>query len=82
MVLYKDKTSKGANYFKLLVEYAHGIWEEATYFGNTTPKEISSLRVYKDGWIAEIQKHTSRDMKTGQFKCSRDKFKSNVGGKN
>ena len=70
-ILYKDVTSKGSNYFKLLVEIANGIWEEATYFGNTTPKEISSLRVYKDGWIAEIQKHTSRDRDTGKFKCKR-----------
>ena len=71
IVLYKDVTSKGANYFKLLVEFANGIWEEATYFGNTTPKEISSLRVYKDSWIAEIQKHTSRDRDTGKFKGKR-----------
>ena len=70
-VLYRRQTSKGANYYKLMVEIANGIWEDATYFGNTFPKEISSLRVYKDGWIAEIQKHTSRDQKTGQFKGKR-----------
>lgn len=45
-ILYKDKTSKGANYFKLAVEIANGIWEEATYFGSTTPKEITSLKLY------------------------------------
>lgn len=71
MILYKDTTSKGSNYFKLLVEYANGIWDEAVYFGNTTPKEITSLRAYKDGWIAEIQKHTSRDKNSGRFKCKR-----------
>lgn len=71
MILYKDKTSKGANYFKLLVEYATGLWEEATYFGNTTPKQITSLKLYKDSWIAEIQKHTSRDRDNGRFKCKR-----------
>ena len=71
VVLYKTQTSKGANYFKLLVEIANGIWEDAVYFGSTTPKQITSLRVYKDSWIAEIQKHTSRDQKTGQFKNKR-----------
>lgn len=70
-ILYKDRTERGANYYKLLVEIATGIWEEATYFGNTKPTEISSLRVYKDGWIAEIQKHTSRDRDTGRFKGKR-----------
>lgn len=73
-ILYKDVTSRGSNYFKLLVEYAPGIWEEATYFGNTTPKRISSLRVYKDGWIAEIQKHVSRDKNTGRYKGKRKTF--------
>lgn len=70
-ILYKDVTSRGSNYFKLLVEYAHGIWEEATYFGNTVPKKISSLKLYKDKWVAQIQKHTSRDQVTGQFKGKR-----------
>lgn len=70
-ILYKDATSRGSNYFKLLVEYAHGIWEEATYFGNTVPKKISSLKLYKDKWVAQIQKHTSRDQVTGQFKGKR-----------
>lgn len=75
-ILYKDVTSRGSNYFKLLVEYAHGIWEEATYFGNTVPKKISSLRVYKDGWVAEIQKHVSRDKNTGRYKGKRKTFVS------
>ena len=70
-VLYKGQTNKGSNYYKLYVEYAHDIWEEATYFGNTVPKKITDLRPYKDGWIAEIQKHTSRDKNTGKFKCAR-----------
>lgn len=70
-ILYKAQTSKGSNYFKLLVEVANGIWEDAVYFGNTTPKEITSLRVYKDGWIADIQKHTSRNQKTGKFQGAR-----------
>ena len=70
-ILYKDVTSRGTNYFKLLVEYAHGIWEEATNFGNTVPKKISSLKLYKDKWVAQIQKHTSRDQVTGQFKGKR-----------
>lgn len=70
-ILYKDVTTKGANYFKLLVEYAHGIWEEAVYFGNTVPKEVTSLRAYKDGWIAEIQRHTSRDRGSGRYKGRR-----------
>lgn len=74
-VLYRGQTSKGSNYFKLYVEYANGIWEDAVYFGNTTPKEITSLRPYKDGWIAEIQKHTSRDQKTGQFKGKRQEVR-------
>lgn len=67
-ILYKDRTSRGSNYFKILVEIANGIWEEVVYFGNTEPKKITSVRAYKDGWIAEIQKHTSRDKKTGKFK--------------
>ena len=70
-ILYKDKTSRGANYFKLLVEIAHGIWEEATYFGSTTPKEITSLTLNKDRWVAQIQKHISRDQVTSQFKGKR-----------
>ena len=70
-ILYKDKTSRGANYFKLLVEIAHGIWEEATYFGSTTPKEITSLTLNKDRWVVQIQKHTSRDLVTGKFKGKR-----------
>ena len=53
------------------VEIANGIWEEATYFGSTTPKEITSLKLYKDKWVAQIQKHTSRDQVTGQFKGKR-----------
>ena len=73
MILYKSVTTKGSNYFKLLVEYANGIWEEATYFGNTTPKQVTSLKVYKDSWIAEIQKHTSRDRDSGRFKGKRVK---------
>ena len=71
IILYKSKTSKGANYFKLLVEISNGIWEEATYFGNTTPKRITSLRLQGDNFIAEIQRHTSRDKNTGRFKQSR-----------
>lgn len=71
IILYRDKTSRGANYFKLLVEYATGLWEEATYFGNTTPKQVTSMRLYKDSWIVEIQKHTSRDKNSGRFKCKR-----------
>lgn len=70
-VLYKNQTVKGSNYFKLLVEIANGIWEEATYFGSTTPKEITSLKLRDDRWIAQIQKHTSRDQVTGQFKGRR-----------
>ena len=70
-ILYKDKTSKGANYFKLLVEIANGIWEEATYFGSTTPKEITSLVLRNDRWVAQIQSHTSRDQVTGKFKGKR-----------
>lgn len=71
LILYKGLTTKGCNYFKLLVEYANGIWEEATYFGNTTPKQVTSLKVYKDSWVAEIQKHTSRDRDSGRFKGKR-----------
>lgn len=70
-ILYKDKTSKGSNYFKLLVEISNGLWEEAVYFGNTVPKEITSLKLHKDKWIAEIQKHTSRDQHTGRYKGKR-----------
>ena len=71
IVLYKNKTSKGSNYFKIMVEIADNIWEYAVYYGSTVPKEITSLRLYKDSWIAEIQKHTSRDQKTGKYKCAR-----------
>ena len=70
-ILYKSKTSKGANYFKLLVEIANGIWEEATYFGSTTPKEITSLVLRNDRWVAQIQSHTSHDQVTGKFKGKR-----------
>lgn len=67
VLLYKGQTSKGSNYYKLMVEIGNGIWEDAVYFGNTLPKEVSKLRLYKDGWIAEIQKHTSRSRDTGRF---------------
>lgn len=67
VLLYKGTTVKGSNYYKLMVEIADGIWEDAVYFGNTAPRAISKLRVYKDGWIAEIQKHTSRSKDTGRF---------------
>lgn len=70
-ILYKNKTSRGANYFKLLVEIANGIWEEATYFGSTTPKEIISLTLKNDRWVAQIQNHVSRDQATGKFKGKR-----------
>ena len=68
MILYRDRTSRNSTYYKMLVEIANGIWEEAVYFGNTTPKGITSLKVYKDSWIVEIQKHTSRDRDSGRFK--------------
>lgn len=68
MILYKDVTSKGANYFKILVEIANGIWVEAVYFGNTTPKAISKISLRGDSWVAEIQNHQSRDKYTGKFK--------------
>jgi hypothetical protein len=72
IILYKAQTSRGHNYFKLLVEIAHGIWEEATYFGSTTPSAITSLSLSTNGyWVAEIQKHTSRDQNTGRFKGKR-----------
>lgn len=71
IILYKDTTSKGSNYYKLLVEVANGIWEEAIYFGNTTPKVISKMSVYKDSWIAQIQPHVSRDKDTGRYKGKR-----------
>lgn len=70
-VLYRGRTERGSSYYKVMVEIANGIWEDAVYFGNTTPKKITSLRPYKDGWIAKIQKHTSRDLRTGQFKGRR-----------
>ena len=70
-ILYEDKTPKGANFWKMMVEIAHGIWVDAVYFGNTKPKAITKLRLYKDGWIAEIQKHVSRDRDSGKFKCAR-----------
>ncbi len=66
--LYKDVTSRGSNYYKLLVEIANGIWVDAVYFGNTAPKAITKLSAGKDGWIVEIQKHQSRDRDTGRFK--------------
>jgi hypothetical protein len=71
IVLYKAQTPKGANYYRLLVEYAEDLWDFATYFGNTTPTAVTSLKPYNDGWIAEIQPHTSRDRDTGRFKGKR-----------
>lgn len=71
IILYKSKTAFGCNYYKLLVEYANGIWEEATYFGNTEPKQITRLFLSGDHWKVEIQKHTSRDRDTGKFKGAR-----------
>lgn len=72
MVVTKERTTRGANYYKMLVEIANGIWEEAYYFGNTTPTEITSLHLSNnDTWVAEIQKHTSRDRDTGRFKGKR-----------
>ena len=68
IILYKDVTSRGSNYFKLLVEIANGIWVEAVYFGNTTPKTISKISSRGDSWVVEIQKHQSRDKYTGKFK--------------
>lgn len=70
-VLYKSKTTRGSNYFKLLVEIANGIWEDAVYFGSTVPKRISSLTPYGDTWKAEIQPHTSRNQLTGRFQGTR-----------
>ena len=70
-VLYKGTTSKGANYYKLAVEISDGYWDSAVYFGNTMPKKVTSLKPYGDNWLAEIQKHTSRDKDTGRFKCKR-----------
>lgn len=72
IILYKDVTSSGSNYYKLLVEMANGIWEEAVYFGNTVPKMISKISMYKDGWIAQIQPHVSRDKDTGRYKGKRE----------
>ena len=66
-ILYKSITAKKANYYKLLVEVADGIWEEAFYFGNTTPKQVTKLSYKNDMWKVEIQKHTSRDRDTGKF---------------
>lgn len=71
IILYRGISSRGASYYKLYVEIFNGYWEEATYFGSTKPKCISKLKIYKDGWIAEIQPHTSRSQKTGQFKGAR-----------
>ena len=71
IILHKGQTSKGSNYYKLLVEISDGIWDGAIYYGSTRPKQVTSLRVYKDSWVAEIQPHTSRDQKTGRFKSKR-----------
>ena len=70
-ILYKSTTAKGSNYFKLLVEIANGIWEDAVYFGSTVPKKISSLTPFGDRWKAEIQSHTSRNQQTGRFQGAR-----------
>lgn len=67
----KGLTARGSNYFDVDVEIANGIWIKSTYFGNTVPKSISSVKPSGDRWIAEIQKHTSRDKHTGQFKGKR-----------
>lgn len=67
----KGLTTRGSNYFSVDVEIANGIWIKSTYFGNTTPKAISSVKPSGDRWIAEIQKHISRDQHTGQFKGKR-----------
>ena len=71
IILYKAQTSRGANYYKLYVEMANGIWVNAIYFGSTVPKKITCLKLRNDGWVVEIQQHTSRDQKTGQFKGRR-----------
>ena len=68
LVLYKDKTSRGSNYYKVSVEIANGIWVDAVYFGNTVPKSISKVIATNTGWIVEIQRHQSRDRDTGKFK--------------
>ena len=68
LVLYKDVTSRGSNYYKLSVEIANGIWVDAVYFGNTTPKAITRVIAGNNGWMVEIQQHQSRDRDTGRFK--------------
>lgn len=70
-IVEKKETSRGSNCFKLLVETSKDTWEEATYFGNTVPKQITSFKRVKDHLVVEIQKHTSRDKSTGRFKCAR-----------
>lgn len=71
IILYRGQTTRNGSYYKLLVEYETGLWREATYFGNTVPKRITSIFLRNDNWIVEIQPHTSRDKATGRFKCSR-----------
>ena len=71
MITSKNRTSKGSNYYKMLVEIANGLWETAYYFGNTMPKKITSLSLSGDRWVAQIQPHTSRDRDTGRFKGKR-----------
>ena len=53
LVLYKDVTSRGSNYYKLSVEIANGIWVDAVYFGNTTPKAITRVIAGNNGWMVE-----------------------------
>lgn len=72
-IIEKNQTSRGANYFKLKVEI-NNEWVECCYFGNTTPKQITSMTQDKNGyWKVEIQKHTCRDKYTGKFKSIRRK---------
>lgn len=73
--LTKELTERGSNCFNIeAVNTQTGEIVNCTYFGNTTPKRIISIRESGNYKIAEIQPHTSRDRKTGKFKCSRKAF--------
>ncbi|MCD8201955.1 MAG: hypothetical protein LUD47_07815 [Clostridia bacterium] len=71
-IVKKDRTARNCNYYVMNVTLEDGEVVQATYFGNTTPTEVTKVYMNKYGYYqAEIQPHTSRDRDTGMFKGSR-----------
>ena len=68
----QQKTARGANYWNLIVFCEDVGMLECTYFGNTKPTKVEGVKVssrnHTNYFMAIIQPHTSRDMKSGKFK--------------